>query len=318
MTPHKIENLEIKKITEDIFLVHQVKPPFYFSCCDGLIILPKKGRNLNTIILDVNIEPYLIKKINNLFSPISDYVCTHGHMDHIAHVHQWESLGASVHAPIPEDTYLLDLENFYEGFRFKNAMNFSVVKKFADLNGYRACSSINPFNPGETLHFENLIIETLPFSGHSKAHVGFLLPEERIIHISCLGFDKHKINEDGFGPWYGFEQCSLDQYLKDIDVCKSIFLKKSDFLTSSHSYIVKKSDVTPFTYMREKIEKNQSIVDQAIITLKESNKFHPDIDKFLELDLFFPKKRMKGFLREIYNYWETGFITKHIERSKNT
>ena len=57
-------------------------------------------------------------------------------------------------------------------------------------------------------------------------------------------------------------------------------------------------------------------MDQAIITLNESNKFHPDIDSFLELDLFFPKKRMKGFLREIYNYWETGFIIKHIERSK--
>ncbi|MFX1340220.1 MAG: hypothetical protein ACFFDK_16535, partial [Promethearchaeota archaeon] len=162
----------------------------------------------------------------------------------------------------------------------------------------------------------NLIIETLSLSGHSKAHIGFLLPEGRIIHISCLGFDKHSINEDGFGPWYGFEQCSIDQYLKDIDLCESIFLDKSDFLTSSHSYVVKNPDVTPFIYMREKIEKNQSIVDQAIIKLKKSTNFQVDINNFLELDLLFPKKKMKGFLKEIYNYWESGFITKHIERSK--
>ena len=67
--------------------------------------------------------------------------------------------------------------------------------------------------------------------------------------------------------------------------------------------------------MREKIAKNQIIVDQAILSLKPS-KTELSIDDFLELDLFFPKKKMKGFLLEIYNFWESGIISKHIERSK--
>jgi len=237
-------------------------------------------------------------------------------MDHVAHIHQWELIGALIHAPIPEHTYLLDLHNFYEGFGFNNVMDFSGVKKFAELNGYQKCNKVNPFNPGDILEFENLVIETISFSGHSKAHIGFLLPRERIIHISCLGFDKYNPEEDGFGPWYGFEECSIEQYMRDIDLCESVFLQKSDFLTSSHSYLIENPDVTPFTYMREKIAKNQSIVDQAIKSFKKSNRHEINIYDFLELDLIFPKKKMKGFLREIYNYWESVFISKHIERSK--
>jgi hypothetical protein len=312
----QIENIQIMRVKEDILLIHQIKPPYYFSCCDGLIIFPKKGRNSKTIILDLNIEPNLINKINNLYGPISNYVCTHAHMDHMAHIHQWESLGAIIHAPIPEHTYLLDLYNFYEGFGFNKAMDFSVIKKFGELNGYHKCDNVSPFNPGDTLEFEKFTIETLPFLGHSKAHIGFLLPEERLIHISCMGFDQRKPGENGFGPWYGFEECSIDQYLKDIDLAETIFLEKADFLTSSHSYIVKSPDITPFKYMRNKIVENQNMVDHAILSLKKLNKFNITINNLLELDIFFPKNKMSGFMLEIYNYWESGILNKHLERSE--
>ncbi|MFX1379089.1 MAG: MBL fold metallo-hydrolase [Promethearchaeota archaeon] len=316
MTLPKIDNLEFKELTEDILLVHQIKTPYYFSCCDGLIILPKNGRNSRSIVLDLNIEPNLIKKIDEIYGPASNYISTHSHMDHIAHIHQWESLGAIIHAPIPEHTYLLDIYNFYKGFGFNKVMDFSIVKRFGELNGYQKCYNVNPFNPGDILKFEDFLIETIPFLGHSKAHIGFYLPEEKIIHISCLGFDQRKPGGDGFGPWYGFRECSLKQYQKDIDIAESIFLEKADFLTSSHSYIVKNPDLTPFTYMRDKIAKNQIKVDQAIISLKLSNKSQILIQDLLELDIFFPKRKMTGFMLEIYNYWESGIISKHVERSK--
>lgn len=316
MSLPQIDNLELRKVTEDILIAHQLKPPYYFSCCDGLIILPKKGRNTKTIILDLNIEPNLINQIDYLYGPISDYVCTHGHMDHIAHIHQWEALSAVIHAPILEYTYLLDLRNFYEGFGFDEAMDFSVIRKFAELNGYQKCNNVKSFKPSEILKFENLIIETIPFFGHSKAHTGFFLPKERIIHISCLGFDQRKPGDDGFGPWYGFDECSIAQYYKDIDLAESIFLERSAFLTSSHSYIVRNPDTSPFKYMRNKIKNNQIIVDQAIMSLKPNKSKEIAINDFLELDLFFPKKKMEGFLLEIYNFWEFGIIKKHIERSE--
>ena len=316
MTNSEIENLEIKRITEEILLIHQKKPPYYFSCCDGIIFLPKKKRNRSSIVLDLNIEPYLIDKLDKNYGPFTNYICSHGHMDHIAHVHHWETIGAKIHAPIPEYANLLDLRNFYEGFGFYEKLDFSVIKEFAKRNGYNECQNVIPFKPSDIFKFEDLTIETISLKGHSKAHVGFMIPEERLFHISCLGFDKIKPEKEGFGPWYGFKECSIEQYLMDIAQTEKIFLEQANFLTSSHSYIVNNPDRTPFIYMREKIAKNQERVDNAIKIHNFTNKSKDTINKLLKLDIFFPKRKMESYLKEIYNYWESEIIRKHVERSE--
>ncbi len=316
MTSSKIDNLEIRKLTEDILLVHQKNPPSYFTCSDGIIILPKKGRNDSSIVLDLNVEPHLIDELDKIYGPFTNYICSHGHMDHIAHVHQWESLGAKIHAPFPEYANLLDLHNFYEGFGFFEEIDFSVINKFAKKNGYKECQEVIPFNPGHIFKFKDLTIETIPLLGHSKAHVGFLIPEERLFHISCLGFDKNRPEKDGFGPWYGFKECSIEQYLIDITQAELIFLERANFLTSSHSYIVKSPDTAPFIYMREKIAKNQELVDNAIKSHNLTNKSMNTINYLLNLDIFYPKRKKEGYLLEIYNFWESGIIRKHVERSE--
>jgi glyoxylase-like metal-dependent hydrolase (beta-lactamase superfamily II) len=317
MSLPKIDNIEIWEVTEDVLLVHQNKAPFFFSCCDGLLILPKEGRNKKLIVFDLNIEPKYIKALDKIYGPVSNYVCTHAHVDHTSHVYAWEQLGAKVYAPIPEANFLLDLRNFYKGFGFDESVKYSSVEKFGDLNGFHKCNQVNSFKPGETLRFENFIVNTISFPGHSKAHIGLLLPEEKVFHISCLGYDKPKPEIDGFGPWYGFRDASIHQYFEDIDQAESIFLSKAKFLTSSHSYIVKHPDTYPFEFMRNKIKENQKRVDNA---LKNTNSLMEPIeeavDRLLKMDIFFPKKKLKDFLLEIYSLWESWIIRKHIQRSE--
>ena len=309
----EINNLILTPINEDIVKVHQIKTPFYFSCCDGLLILPKQGRNKRTIILDANIEPKYIKLLNSYYGPVSDYVCSHGHMDHIAHVHAWEDLDVNIHAPYPESQNLLDLENFYECYRFDSVMDFSVIEKFGKKNRYQNFNNVNTFNPGDSLEFEEVTIETLPFPGHSNSHVGFLLPEERLMHLSCLGFDKPSPEKEGFGPWYGFEECSIDQYLKDINYAESMAKQWADVITSSHSYIIKGQEENPFEYMRNKIRQNENKVIEAIKNLESKNK-ELNIKNLLNMDLFFPKKKMGGFIIKIYAFWEFWIIKNHLKR----
>ncbi|MHA1273367.1 MAG: MBL fold metallo-hydrolase [Promethearchaeota archaeon] len=315
MSSFVINGLIIKEVNNNIYLIHQEKPPYRFSCCDGLLIAPKKGRNKESIALDINIEPKYIKFINDHFGPVSNYVCTHGHMDHIAHVHAWEKLGATIYAPSTESNHLLSLKYFYYNYEFHKVFPFDIIKKFGELNKYKRCRDVIPFKPGDILKFENLQIETLPFSGHSRDHVGFLIPEERLIHLSCLGFDKPSPEKDGFGPWYGFRQCSIEQYLLDISFAEEKYKNWADYLTSSHAYIVKKPDFSPFSYMRNKIEQNQARVDDALkkIEFKENRSI---IKQLLDLDLFFPKKKLKGFIFKIYSFWEYWIIKHHLNRSK--
>ncbi len=312
----KINNLEITKVTDDILHIHQIKTPFHFSCCDGLLILPKEGRNSSIIALDLNIEPDYVYIIKEVLGPVSDYVCTHGHMDHIAHVYAWEEYGATIHAPVPENKCLLDLRSFYESFGFQEMVKYKEIEEFAELNGYNNCEKTKSYYSGDKLKFENLEVETILFQGHSKSHAGLFLPEEKILHISCLGFDQSELGDEGFGPWYGFKECSIELYLNDIDRAEIIFLEGAEFLTSSHSYIVKHPDKTPFEYMRRKIRENQKRIDMAIANLKLSPNFEEKVEKILKQDLFFPKKKMKGALKRIYTLWENWIIIKHLQRSK--
>ncbi|MBN1803054.1 MAG: MBL fold metallo-hydrolase [Candidatus Lokiarchaeota archaeon] len=312
-----IPNLRIQEITDDIFLVHQIKASALFTNCDGLIVLPKKNRNDKTILIDLNLEVEHIKQISEVISPISDYICSHTHLDHSSHVHAWEDLGAKIHAPFPEYDHLLGHEILLRKFGFLDYLDMSIGESFIKYNGYKRCRHVEPFTPGTYLKFDDFIIETIHLPGHSFGHVGFFLPEEKIFHISCLGFDQHEPNIDGFGPWYGFRTNSLEQYEKDIDLAEKIFLEKACFLTSSHSYIVKHPDTTPFDYMRRRIKYNQKVVDDAIRSLKTLPKTIDElVDILLELDLFFPKHKMRGFLLEIYKVWESWFIRKHLERNK--
>jgi glyoxylase-like metal-dependent hydrolase (beta-lactamase superfamily II) len=317
MSLPKIDNLEIRNISEDVLLIHQKKTPFFFSCCDGLLILPKKKRNESSLVIDLNIEKKYVNLLNKIYGPFSDYVCSHGHLDHTCHVHVWEEIGATIHAPNPEANYLLNLHNFYRGFGFDEELDYQIVEEFAKLNGYQQCNQVNTFNPGETLRFDNYKITTISLRGHSKAHIGFLLPTEQIFHISCLGFDKPEPRIEGFGPWYGFRDASISQYIEDINMAEKVFIQKARFLTSSHSYIVKNPDVHPFEYMRTKIKTNQDKVDNALnlphLQEKSENKL---IKELLKMDLFFPKKKLKGVVFEIYRFWESWIIRKHIKRYK--
>ena len=311
----KFKNLEITEITENILLVHQIKSSAMFTRCDGLILLPNEGRNKDTVILDLNLEPNYVKEIYDRYSPVSDYVCTHTHLDHSAHVYVWEELGVKIHAPIKEYENLHDLQTFIDKFSFLEYVSPESAKMFADAMGFHPCKNVSLLEPGTTLKFDNLEVETILFSGHSPGHIGFFIPSDKVLHISCLGFDQPKPGIDGFGPWYGFKPNVISQYFDDIAKAEKIFMERARLLTSSHSYIVKHPDPTPFEYMRNKIEHNQIIVDQAIKSLKTLIDTDGIIKDLLELDLFFPKKKMKGFMKDIYTLWEHWIIEKHVARS---
>ncbi|MFX1239000.1 MAG: MBL fold metallo-hydrolase [Promethearchaeota archaeon] len=317
MNDFKIPNLQIQEVAENVLLIHQIKSSALFTCCDGLLILPKQGRNKQTIILDLNVEPENIKIIYERFSPISDYVCSHTHLDHSAHVYAWEELGVEIYAPFPEYDHLLGHEILLEKFGFLKYLSLDTGKSFVEYNGYKKCRRVKPFQPGSTLQFEKFVVNTLHLSGHSFGHVGFFLPKEKIFHISCLGFDQPKPGIDSFGPWYGFETNSLEQYEEDIRSAEEYFLDKARFLTSSHSYIIKHPDITPFQYMRRKIRENQKKVDEAVDLIENLPDNEDElVNMLLELDLFFPKRKMRGFLFDIYTLWESWFIRNHLRRNE--
>lgn len=308
----KIKNLEIKNVTEDVLLIRQIKPFFDFSNCNGLLVLPKEGRNSNAIALDLNIEPKLALELFKVYGHVSEYVVCHADMNHCAHVYGWEAMEANIHAPRPENMHLIDLYNYYNAY-FADITDFGTIEAFADLNGYAPCKKVESFEPGDTLKFDNLEILTISFKAHSEGFVGLYLPEEKILHISSLGFDQPEPEVDGFGPWYGNKKCSLEQYQKDIDKAEELFMEEAEFLTSSQGYIVEKGDKKPFDYMRRKIKEKQQLINESLLTLNLSTDFEDCVELLLDQDLFFNKRKMKGLLRIVHTSWENWIIRNHLQ-----
>jgi len=321
MKNFSLENLNIEEIISDIYFIHQIRASAYFTRCDGLLFMPQNKRNSNPVIIDLNIEPKYIQIIYDVFNLSQyskiDYIGSHGHMDHISHVSKWEELGASIHFPFPHQNNLISLDAFLEDFGFLKVLNKPIAEIMGSLNHYEPCKR-DPivFRPGDTLTSDNLEIITIPLEGHSLGHVGFFFPVEKLFHISCLGFDIQKPGDDKFGPWYGFEECSLELYNKNIDDAEKIFLNSSDILTSSHSYVVRKKNSEPFDYMRRKIMQNQKKIMNAVQDYNEKGKDGDLIDYLLSLDLIYPKYKMKEPLRSVFRFWESWTIKNHLN-SKN-
>ena len=318
MTNLSLENLNIEEIIPDIYFIHQIRASANFTRCDGLLIMPRDKRNLNPVIIDLNIEPDYIKKLYKIFNLDQysriDYIGSHGHMDHIAHVYKWEELGAIIHFPSPHQNNLLSIDAFSKDFGFLKELDIDSVKNLGKLNHYKPCKN-NPsvFQPGDVLIFDKLNIQTIPFEGHSLGHIGFLFPEEKLFHISCLGFDLQKPGDDQFGPWYGFEECSIELYKKDIDNAEKIFLNSSNILTSSHSYVIRKKNSEPFDYIHRKIMKNQKKIMNAVHDYNEEDNNEDLIEYLLSLDLIYPKSKMKDPLRSIFRFWESWMIKNHLK-----
>ena len=88
--------------------------------------------------------------------------------------------------------------------------------------GFKECKEAAGFQPGETLIFGYIEIQTIPFPGHNFGHVGFHVifhhldePNNSFWFFSHIGVD-NDANGKGFGPWYGLPHNSLIQCRQDV------------------------------------------------------------------------------------------------------
>ena len=58
-------------------------------------------------------------------------------------------------------------------------------------------------------------------------------------------------------------------------------------------------------------------MDQALRSLPPQLVIEAKVSKLLEMDLFFPKHKIKGFLKNIYAFWESWIIKHHLEENND-
>ena len=338
-----LPSLEITHLRENVYHITQTASQGRFSSCDGLLCLPINSDNSHVVILDLNLEPRFIMEVFQSFNlgqySRIDYFVSHPHMDHIANVWKWEELGANIYLPSPfPSTLLLDPLNFLKQFHFEEYVSLPTGYQLCETNGFHPCRQpAKSYSPGDPLPIDpgNYSIMSIPLYGHGIGHTGFLFPDLAIVHISCLGYDlRHPYHSDrpddpnnsGFGPWYGFPDCSLSQYWADIFKIEEKFeeLIQKDLytpiLTSSHAHVIRGRATEVFDYLRQKIMANHEkirakVQDVNLLDCQPEEIEKNDekiLQKLLQEDIIFPKRKMHGWLRELYTFWEYWHLKLHL------
>lgn len=315
--------LTITPLDEETFHISQQKSSKRFSTCNGILYLPQTTDDPTAMIIDLNLEPKYIEEVIQSFHlkqnyPTWNYYVSHTHMDHIANVWKWEELGARIHISelYPAD-FLCDPNNYLQRYNFIEKVGRENGFKFVRNNGFQSCKhkahQFKQLLPTSTS--EKSLIIPIPLNGHGRGHTGFYLPKNRILHLSCLGFDLREPGAHGFGPWYGLPDCSLGIYWQNIKDMEEFArdIIENPIITSAHGYVIHGYEELPFQYMRQKIlDRHHQIREISAQNHLDPKNEEEWISRLLEEDLIYPKKKMHGWLRDLFSYWESGHLRLHL------
>lgn len=362
--------LSVVKITGGVYFLKQNNSVHPLSTSNGYLIVPSQIQSnlttnfLDSLLLDVNLEEkgwIELKKIcieQGIPLP-SKLIMTHCHLDHSCHVHRFvEIFNGLVYAPEPEVSVILEHNGFFNVYQIHEMMEIpNLMDSYHHLKyeilqfGIIPKQKITTFVLGYKFDFGTIQIDTIPLTAHSIGHVGFFLtfPENglKIFHNSCLGLDHPKLStdgkpKDGFGPWYGFKQSDITDYLEDITKSEIIF-QDCDILTSSHGIVFTHSKIpiqiihggrihikelsseddleSPFDYMRRKIQERENFIREAIMKLEieekdicRVSKSRELIRKLLDMDLIYSRSRIPPKQLAAYKFWEHYLIVNHLRR----
>jgi glyoxylase-like metal-dependent hydrolase (beta-lactamase superfamily II) len=85
-----------------------------------------------------------------------------------------------------------------------------------------------PLSPGATLDLGRTMVEVIDAQGHSPGHQAYWIEEGRILFCVDIGVDT-------FGPWYGWKDARLDDYVRSIHRLADM---DSKLLITSHGGVI--------------------------------------------------------------------------------
>ncbi len=195
----------------------------FLGCC-GLLI----GDRL-TGVIDGNMGP---PETTGFLESVSPDVCvvSHFHVDHSRWAHEAASMpGVTVRGPEEEWRYLADVDHFIERCGLPDPALASAWREWlTGFAGLEPVPSAVPLPAGERLDFGRTAIEVVAAGGHSPGHQAYWDRASRVLFCSDIGVDR-------FGPWYGWRDANLEEYVRSIHRLAALGAR---ILATSHGGII--------------------------------------------------------------------------------
>ncbi len=210
------------KVADNIEYIEPTKSPFVNTSA-GLIISSSPK-----MLIDTNLERNATIELLKTEKPDMAMI-THYHIDHSL----WGRLvldhsAADFIIPEAEAGYLTDIDYFIGrcSRSYGHADEWKVLLR--DVIGYRELDRYSTHADGTEFKTGGKTIQCIGTPGHSPGHTSFYIPEEKILFTGDMGIGR-------YGPWYGWEDCDLPDYVESILRLKSM---DAAVLLTSHDGMV--------------------------------------------------------------------------------
>jgi len=224
---------------------------------------------------------------------------THTHPDHVAgNSLVSKTTSAEIYVPEQEEGNTLSLE------RMKSRLG--VLGKYVEpswdkvvkgVMGFRESEREITYGEGHLFDFGKTRMEAIYTPGHSPGHFCFLLRGEELLFSSDLGLDS-------FGPWYGYLNSSLPDYLHTIEKVKKIGIKRA---LSSHTDGIDDD-------LRKGLDRCLEIIGMREERIMELLKKGEKRERYLARYgiIYHNLNNFHGPMREFLTFFEENMIREHL------
>ena len=273
-------------------------------------ILIESEKKSSSTLIDAN---YSFSHIDELYTrvkpPALALILSHFHTDHTAHAFYHEKkYNTPLYGPVQEENYFLSLNSIMENVGFSK-LGPQIKENYLffanEIMKFEECEEIRTFNPnGEILEFSYIKLETIHIPGHSPGHTAFIIKSEN----NGQARDILYVSDIGSHPYYGDMISDLKQYKESIDKLEKIYLSDDYMLIPSHGTTYLEKDKEFFKRIRQRIEKNEMMVLNALDKSKPKS-----IKQLVEEHIITPKERIYPEIKELYYLWDGGMIFQHLK-----
>jgi hydroxyacylglutathione hydrolase len=260
--------------------------------CSGVIV-----RDRATVFLDINLGEAETRVLLETEKPEFG-LTSHYHLDHsLGGAYILEYSSAEFFVPSPEAKYLKDLDYFFartggEDPFFNHWKGF--VKRRIGFEGFKGFST---YDRSLRLNTGTVKMEFLMAPGHSPGHTTVHFPGQGILFTGDLGLGP-------FGPWYGFEDCDIRQFIQTILELKSM---RPKFLLTSHNGIIRENIDMAFDRCIDAFFIRESAIRKKL-------EWGLSKDEIVEEGIYFRnKEKMQGPLRLFLPMWDSVMFDLHRE-----
>ncbi|MBD3187350.1 MBL fold metallo-hydrolase [Candidatus Bathyarchaeota archaeon] len=284
-----------------VYSVRQPNAPL-FQAANGIYVADPAGDG--GILIDCIFQPPYIKSFLEVVGKkVGTYIATHFHVDHSAKVHYYDSQGIDVVMPAKEVEYMRSADFLLEhaGLR-AGGLDDLFHDKVMRLFGWKPVVNATGVSPGTAWNVGGIKVEMIGLPGHSPGHPGFTITNgdnEKIVCPVDLGFDH-------FGPWFGFPNASLPEYLESMARI-SREIDNAVAILPSHEPVIKDGYENLCNEMTRKLEGRIAAVQALMDAFPKGFTAKDGVER----EVIYRKEKLLQPILPLFLFWET-WMVEHI------